>query len=228
MEILRLSLAEGAKQARGLAVIIDVFRAFTTAAYVSANGAKKIIPVASVDEALHLGDEHPDWILMGENHGHRIPEFDYGNSPAEVEHIDFTGQTVIQRTSSGTLGINLASGADEILLGSFVMADAIVGYIKRSRGFKVVSLVAMGWEGETLAIEDELCSEYIAARLQGESPDFLSMRRRIREDPSGVKFFDRKQSSFQERDFHLAMSLNWFNFALRVQRGRLPYYVQVS
>ena len=227
MDIHRFSLVEGAKSARGLAVIIDVFRAFTTAAYVSANGAKKIIPVAEVDEALRLRVEHPDWLLMGETHGRKIPEFDYGNSPAEVEHVDFSGQTVVQRTSSGTLGIKYASGADEILLGSFVMADAIAEYVNRNRGIKVVSLVAMGWEGESPALEDELCAEYIEAKIRGAFPDFLSMRRRIREDPSGAKFFDPGQPHFRERDFHLAMSLNWFNFALKVERGKLPYYVKV-
>ena len=46
MHIEVLDLIEGAKQARGLTVIIDVFRAFSTACYVVQNGAREIIPVA--------------------------------------------------------------------------------------------------------------------------------------------------------------------------------------
>jgi 2-phosphosulfolactate phosphatase len=44
MHIDILDLIEGAKQAQGLTVIIDVFRAFSTACYVVRNGARQIIP----------------------------------------------------------------------------------------------------------------------------------------------------------------------------------------
>lgn len=222
MEIRRLHLLEGARQATGTAVIIDVFRAFTTAAFVMANGAERIIPVDGIDEAFRLRELHPGWIIMGEQHGKPIPGFDYGNSPADVEHVDFTGRTVVQRTSSGTQGIILAGGADEVLLGSFVMAEATSSYI-RGRKPDVVSLVAMGWEGRNESIEDELCAEYIETRIRGERPDFEEMRARIRADPQGAKFFDPGQSHFKERDFHLAMSLDRFGYALKVVRGDLPF-----
>ena len=60
MEVKRLSLLEGARQATGTAVIIDVFRAFTTAAFILSNGAETILPVGGVDEALELRRHHPD------------------------------------------------------------------------------------------------------------------------------------------------------------------------
>jgi 2-phosphosulfolactate phosphatase len=222
LEIRRLHLLEGARQATGTAVIIDVFRAFTTAAFVMANGAERIIPVAGIDEAFRLRELHPGWIIMGEQHGKPIPGFDYGNSPADIEHVDFTGRTVVQRTSSGIQGIILAGGADEVLLGSFIMAEATSSYI-RGRKPDVVSLVAMGWEGRNESIEDELCADYIEARIKGKRPDFGEMRDRIRVDPQGAKFFDPGQSHFRERDFHLAMSLDRFGYALKVVRGDLPF-----
>ena len=218
MEIRRLSLLEGARRATGTAVVIDVFRAFTTAAYVMANGAETILPVGGVEEALELRRRHPDWLVMGEVHGHKVPGFDYGNSPDEVSRVDFTGRTVVQRTSSGVQGILAASGVDEVLLGSFVMAEATVEYLRR-KAPGVVSLVAMGWEGEHEAIEDDLCAEYLEARLRGEHPDFSDMVRRIRADPQGAKFFDPTQTSFREGDFHAAMSLDRFPFALKIDRG---------
>lgn len=218
MEIRRLSLLEGAKKAKGTAVVIDVFRAFTTAAYVMANGAEKILPVGRVEEALELRRQNPGWLIMGEVHGHKVPGFDYGNSPDEVNQVDFTGKTVIQRTSSGVQGILAASGAEEVLLGSFVLAEATVDYIRRKNP-GVVSIVAMGWEGEHEAIEDELCAEYLEFRLRSARPDFPEMVRRIRADPQGAKFFDSKQKSFREGDFYAAMSLDKFPFALRVVKG---------
>jgi 2-phosphosulfolactate phosphatase len=218
MEIRRLSLLDGARRATGIAVIIDVFRAFTTAAFVVANGAETIFPVGGVEEAIALRRSHPEWLIMGEVHGYKVSGFDYGNSPDEVRCVDFRGKTVIQRTSSGVQGILAASGAEEILLGSFVIAEATVEYIKR-RNPDIVSIVAMGWEGDYAAIEDELCAEYLEARLSGKNPDFPDMARRIRMDPQGAKFFDKSQTTFREGDFHAAMSLNRFSFALRVDRG---------
>jgi 2-phosphosulfolactate phosphatase len=218
MEVRRLSLIEGARAATGTAVVIDVFRAFTTAAFVMANGAETILPVGGVDEALALRRSHPEWRVMGEVHGHKVPGYDYGNSPEEVSSVDFRGRTVIQRTSSGVRGLLAASGADDILLGSFVIAEATVNYIKKRKP-KVVSIVAMGWEGDYKVIEDELCAEYLETRLRGERPDFHDMARRIKADPQGAKFFDKAQPSFREGDFHAAMSLDRFPFALRVNRG---------
>jgi 2-phosphosulfolactate phosphatase len=224
MEIRRLSLLEGAKKAKGTTVVIDVFRAFTTAAYVMANGAEKILPVGGVDEALELRRQNPGWLVMGEVHGHKVPGFDYGNSPDEVNHVDFTGKTVIQRTSSGVQGILAASRAEEILLGSFVLVEATVDYIKKKIP-RVVSIVAMGWEGEHEAIEDELCAEYLESRLRGARPDFPEMARRIRANPQGAKFFDPTQTSFREGDFYAAMSLDRFPFALRVVKS-VPMYIE--
>ncbi len=226
MEILRLSLISGAKEARGLAVIIDVFRAFTTAAYVMANGAERIYPVGSLDEAFGLKGLHPDWVLMGERGGRRVEGFDYGNSPHEVRGVDFTGRTVIQTTGAGTQGIVNARGADEMVLGSFVTAEATVRYLQeRSPG--VVSLVAMGQGGRVRSVEDESLADYIEARLGGGAPDFGEIERKIRGSPSGAKFFDPSQPQFLEGDFQAAMDLDRFCFVLRVE-GDPPYVVRVE
>ena len=214
---------EGAREARGLTVIIDVFRAFTTDAFVMANGAETIHPVLTVEEAWELRRLHPDWLLMGEREGIKVEGFDYGNSPHEIRDVDFTGRTLIQTTGSGTRGIINAAEADELVLGSFVMAEAIVDYIKEADP-EVVSIVAMGWSGNYPAIEDELCAEYLCGRLRGEPQDFDGMRRRIREDPQGAKFFDASRPQFHEGDFHAAMDLDRFSFVLKVEgRGDQPY-----
>ncbi len=120
MDIDILHLIEGAKQAQGLTVIIDVFRAFSTACYVVQNGAGEIIPVGDIDLAYKLRDENPDYILMGERKGKMLPGFDYGNSPTEIQTVDFSGKTVIQTTSAGTQGFANARNADELITGSFV------------------------------------------------------------------------------------------------------------
>lgn len=227
MEIRRLSLISGAREATGLAVIIDVFRAFTTDAYVIANGAERIFPVGTVDEALELRKLHPDWLLMGERGGVKVEGFDFGNSPDEVMNVDFSGKTVIQTTGAGTQGIVNARGADEIILGSFVMAEAIVDHIL-GRAPEEVSLVAMGWNGREPTLEDELCAEYLEGRLGGGRPDFEGMRDRIRETAQGAKFFDPAQPQYHEGDFYAAMDLDRFPFVLVVdEEDGLPVVKKV-
>jgi 2-phosphosulfolactate phosphatase len=218
VEIRRLSTVSGAREARGLAVIIDVFRAFTTAAHVMANGAERIVPVGSVEESFELRRRHPDWIQIGERGGVRVEGFDYGNSPYEVSLADFSGRTVIQTTGAGTQGVVSASRADALLLGSFVMAGAVARYIRRARP-EVVSLVAMGDVGVEPNEEDESCAEYIEGVLEGREPDFERMKRRIRASPSGAKFFDPSRPQFREEDFRLALELDRFDFVLRVVEG---------
>ena len=88
MNIRILHMIEGAKAARGIAVIIDVFRAFTVETYLMRGGAAKIIPVGDVQIAWDYKAAHPDAILCGERQGVIIDGFDYGNSPSALEHAD--------------------------------------------------------------------------------------------------------------------------------------------
>ena len=124
MNIEILQLIDGAKAARGLTVVIDVFRAFSLEAYLLANGADRIIPVGDVDLAYRLKKENPDYILAGERHGKILPGFDMGNSPSQMSTVDVAGKTVVHTTSAGTQGIANAVFADEILGGSLVNARA--------------------------------------------------------------------------------------------------------
>ena len=219
-------MLEGAKEATGLAIVIDVFRAFTTGAYVMANGAERIYPVATVEEAFELKRQHHDWIIMGERDGKQVPGFDFGNSPFDVKDVDFTGYSVIQTTSAGTNGLFNAYSAEEILPGSFVMADAIVEHIKQRKP-EEVSLVAMGWGGLEKAPEDESLADYIEQKLNGLEPDFEAMKTRIRAHPQGAKFFEKDQTVFKEGDFHCAMDLNRFDFCLKLMKAEQPYMVRV-
>ena len=66
MKIEILQLLEGAQKASGLTVIIDVFRAFSTACYAVGNGVQKIFPVGDIEIAYQLKKENPDFILVGE------------------------------------------------------------------------------------------------------------------------------------------------------------------
>jgi 2-phosphosulfolactate phosphatase len=216
MEVKILNLIDGAKQARGLVVIIDVFRAFSTACYAFGNGAKKIIPVGDIDIAHRLKKENSHFLLIGERGGQKPEGFDYGNSPTQIENVDFTDKIIIQTTSAGTQGIANATNADEIITGSFVNAQAIINYIKKQNP-KEVSLVAMGSAGVHIADEDVLCAEFIKNALENKPNDFPKIVKHLRGYISAHKFFDPTIDWAPERDFDLCLSLNKFNFVLKVE-----------
>ena len=224
MNIRTLHMIEGAREARGIAVIIDVFRAFSTEAYLLARGAKEVIPVGEESLARRLKAENPDVILAGERRGKILPGFDMGNSPAQAEALDVVGKTVIHTTSAGTQGIANAIHADEILGGSLVTARAIADYIRTS-GATEVSLVAMGLDAVSETEEDTLCADYIRALLEGRELDMESEVEKLK-TTSGAKFFDPAQSDvFPEDDFHMCVAVDKFDFVLRLVKPKdgLPY-----
>ena len=114
MNIEILHLIEGAKKAKGVTVVIDVFRAFTVEAYLTSKGAEKIIPIGDINFAYNYKKENPDALLVGERHGQMCEGFDFGNSPSQIEQFDFTGKTVVHTTSAGTQGIANATNAISI------------------------------------------------------------------------------------------------------------------
>lgn len=215
MNIEILHLIDGAKKAKGITVIIDVFRAFTVEAYIMNNNAQKIIPVGDIDFAYKYKSNHPDAVLIGERHEKKCNGFDYGNSPSEIENIDMSGKTVIHTTSAGTQGIENAVNSDILLTGSLTNAKAIAKYIKSLNPDKV-SLVCMGLEAKSETQEDTLCAEYIKSLLT-EKPIALKEKIEALKTTSGAKFFDKSQADvFPEKDFYLSTRVDIFPFVLRV------------
>ena len=215
---MKVKIINNAKEATGIAVIIDVFRAFTVEPYLINNGAQKLIPVGDMQIAYDYKQKDNNCVLIGERKGVMLPGFDYGNSPAQIQNVDFTGKTVIHTTSCGTQGIANAINAQEIITGSFVNAKAIAKYIM-SRKIEEVSLVALSRPGEKPFEEDELCAKYIKSLLENRPMDNLEEEIEKLKKTSGAKFFnDLLQDVFPEKDFYLCTELDKFNFVLRVNK----------
>lgn len=216
MNISILQGIEGAKAAKGLTVIIDVFRAFSLEAYLFDMGAEKIMPIGDADMAYALKKENPDFILAGERGGAIMPGFDTGNSPSQLSKLDVCGKTVVHTTSAGTQGIANATGADQILGASLLTAKATAEYIRKS-GATEVSLVCMGLAGVKETEEDTLCARYIKSILVGGEIDFKK-EIEILKHTSGAKFFDPMQSEvFPEKDFYMCTIVDKFDFVLKLE-----------
>ena len=223
MKINFSSLLAGAQNSNGLAVIIDVFRAFTCAPLLFALGIKQSVLVGSPSDALELKQSDPDLILVGEVGGAPIDGFDFGNSPSQMLRADpafFKSKTIVQRTSSGVQGaIAALAVADEVLLGSYALAKSTATYIL-SKNPEAVSLVAMGWNLKVSAPEDEWCGRYIAHLLGDGQYDHVQALREIVYHETAQKFIRGNVSYFPAEDPLLCLQRDLYGFVLRAEREK--------
>ena len=221
MKIQRKSLAEGAKEARGLVVIIDVFRAFSCAPLFFHFGVKKVILEADPAEAIRLKNQNPEFILVGELNEVPIEGADFGNSPSEIVlkgQAYFKDRVVVHRTTSGVTGAKAAlEKADEVLLGSFPMAGAIAKYIKRAKP-DLVTLVAMGDRAIRSAPEDEACADYLEHLLVGRAYDPVKTLEEVIFQPTAQKFILGKKDYLPREDPIFCLQRDLFDFVLGVKK----------
>jgi 2-phosphosulfolactate phosphatase len=216
MKVEILEFVEGARMAKGVTVIIDVFRAFSVACYAFDAGAAGIIATSGVDQAFGLKKKYSNSVLVGERDEKKIPGFDFGNSPTEIIQADLSGKIVIHTTTAGTQGLINATRADIVLTGSFVNASAIVRFIKSVQP-SLVTLVAMGYRATESAEEDLLCADYIK--------DGLFDKNSVTEEKigslmtgGGKRFFNPENINFSPpSDFFLCTLKDRFNFVLRAE-----------
>jgi 2-phosphosulfolactate phosphatase len=225
--VVRSSLLAGARQARGVAVVIDVLRAFTCAALMAHLGAEELILLADPEEILRLKREK-GCLAVGEVGGKRVPGFDLGNSPAEIVAAGrelFAGRTVAQRTSAGVTGAVAASQhADRVILGSFVTAGAIARYVQAlAPPPEAVSLVAMGLRGQEVTPDDEVCADYIEYLLTGRPYDHLAALQRVIGHECTQKFLRGDRAHYPPADPLYALQRDLFDFVLvaTVENGQL-------
>jgi len=210
------SLAE-AYRAKGVTVVIDVLRAFTTAACAFTAGAEAIYPVAGIREALQLKKHLPGSMVMGEENGIKPSSFDFGNSPVDISRMDFGGKSLIQRTSAGTQGLVKAANADELYAASFVVARATADWLRRVNPETITFIVtgqSLGRDGD----EDRACGEYIQALIQDEQPDPIGYIHRVRSSSAGQSFFEKNKVEILKKDYELSVQIDQFNFVMPVFR----------
>lgn len=206
---------DAAPAARGAVIVIDVLRAFTTAAYAFQAGAARIVLVGDPAEAFALKERWPDAVLVGEDGGRQIAGFDVGNSPEAVETMELTGETVVLRSSSGTQGVVRAGGADAIWLGSLVVAAATV---RALRNEPLVTILAMGSRNGPDGPEDLACRRYMASLFNGEPVPQDEITRAVIDSPSGQMARDPAIDFKTPGDLERAVAIDRFDFAMPVTR----------
>jgi 2-phosphosulfolactate phosphatase len=216
--VLRKSLLTGARQAEGVAVVIDVYRAFTSAALMMHLGVEKIVLLAETEAVLKLKREN-GYLAVGEVDGKKVPGFDLGNSPSRVLAAGrgfFAGRTVAQRTSAGVAGaVAAARCSGSVILGSYLTAAAIARYIQGlSPPPEVVSLVAMGAGGQEATPDDEACADYLEHLLTGCPYDHTAALRRVVEHECTQKFLRGDEAHFPPTDPLYCLQRDLFDFVI--------------
>jgi 2-phosphosulfolactate phosphatase len=221
MRILRLQGLAAAPRAVGSVVVIDVLRAFTTAAFAFAGGVREIVLVETAEEAFALRAEDPRRLLVGEVQGRPIAGFDFGNSPEAIEAAQLSGRTLVLRSSSGTQGVARAENARCTFLGSLVVASATARAVRSANDD--ASLLAMGWAGDGDGEEDDACGDLLEARLAGRPIDVAACVAKARASRAARNGFDPAQEWITPGDVERALEVDRFDFAMRVARenGRL-------
>jgi 2-phosphosulfolactate phosphatase len=219
MQLVRVNRAT-ATQARGVAIVIDVIRAFTVAGYAFAGGARGLWLVREVEEAQALRQRDPEALLAGEVGGRLIPGFDLNNSPVMIQRANLRGRRLIQRTGAGTQGAVSASNADIVLLCALTNAAATARYaLKLAEAGKGIITTFPTGESSDFAYgdEDTLCADYIEALLQGhndEAQTILAQRIPALRASGRFALWERDDPDFPAGDIAAVLDVNRFDFAM--------------
>lgn len=144
-------------------VVIDVFRASTTIVTALDSGARCVLPVADVEQAVRLAEPYGEGevLLGGERDSLRIDGFDLGNSPAEYSRETVAGKVIVFTTTNGTAALSAVAGARRVLIGCFLNLSAVSAALV---GETAITVVCAG-NNDRLSLEDFACAGALVARL---------------------------------------------------------------
>jgi 2-phosphosulfolactate phosphatase len=132
--------------------------------YALNNGAKSVIPVKTIEEALEIKKHFPDYLLAGERHSEKIEGFDFGNSPFEFTKSNVAGKNIISTTTNGTKAVNMVQNSEEIIAGSYLNTKTVLNYLKNKKND--IFLICSGTNGK-VSMEDVLFAGLLSSNLRG-------------------------------------------------------------
>jgi 2-phosphosulfolactate phosphatase len=202
----------------GAVVVVDVLRAFSTAAYAFAAGARRIWLVASVDEALAVKAARPGTLAMGEDRGRRVPGFDFSNSPVEVAAADLGGRDLVQRTSAGTRGVVAAAAAQRRWCASLVCASATAAAVTAA-GLGAPAYVITGWRDEEHPGDDDRLTAELIERVRTGAPIAAARTAAaVAGTSEAARTLSLGAGHVDPRDVELATRVDAFDFAMEARR----------
>jgi 2-phosphosulfolactate phosphatase len=212
MKFNRLTL-DNCHTATGIVLIIDVLRAFSTAAYAFSCGAKQIHLVSGVQEALDLKAQLPNAKAMGEVGGLPPEGFDLGNSPTRILEHDLTGITLVQRTGAGTQGAVRCVNAEVMLATSFVVAQGTMDYVLKLNPNEITFVITGGFGND----EDVACADFLEKQFTDQETEAQEYIRRVYASRDALEHMP-DHPQFPKADLDYCSRINAFDFALPITR----------
>ncbi|MDR0537752.1 MAG: 2-phosphosulfolactate phosphatase [Tannerellaceae bacterium] len=143
-----------------IVVVTDIFRATTSIVTAFGNGAKSIIPVATVDEARAYKEN--GWLVGAERNVKRCDFADFGNSPFDYTADAVAGKDIVFTTTNGTKAIAAARHAFRLVVGAFINLEEVAACCMNYR--RNVLILASAWE-DKVNVEDTLFGGALTAEL---------------------------------------------------------------
>lgn len=197
----------------GTAVVIDVLRAYTTAAWAFHLGVERILLSDDITEALRIKESIPGSLALKDSQP--VAGFELSNSPVELQDAgNLRGKTLVQRTGHGTVGAVAARAAEPLYCAAFVNAAATAAAL-RAAGATTTYYVVTGLDGA--AEEDRACAGYIAALVEDPATDAASYLRRAAESATAELLLRRVDEGFwgvHERDLETCLVADCFDFVM--------------
>ena len=194
-------------------VVFDILRATTSIVTALASGAKRVVPVATIEEALDYKRTHPSVLLGGERNGDRIPGFDLGNSPEE--YLSVAGREIVTTTTNGTVALRACAGADGVLASSFLNMKATAAWLQKVHPPQVRLLCAGTFDA--FALEDALAAGNLITLLQEPEIELCDASLALKElfSQSGERWREWLRSSRNAKVLQKAGRGGDIDFALR-------------
>src|SRR4030066_2154813 len=146
-------------------VVIDVLRASSTIVAALQNGAREVVPVATVEFAVKVsgGMFGGQTLLGGERNTKKIEGFALGNSPLEYTPEVVTGKTIILYTTNGTKAIVKAKFSENLFVCSFLNLGALAKHlVKLDKDFEILC----SGRNNYYSMEDSICAGKLASEVQ--------------------------------------------------------------
>ena len=151
-----------------IVVLVDILRATTSICTAFENGVKKIIPVASLDEARILKTQ--GYLVASEQDGKKLDFADFGNSAFGFTREKIEGKTLVYCTTNGTRAMEMAKNAKTIAIGAFINITALKNWLLKEN--KNVVILCSGWKNK-FCLEDSIFAGALTEALL-KTPGFIT------------------------------------------------------
>ena len=146
-------------------VVIDVLRASSTIITALMNGAKEIVPVATVEFAVKVsgGMFGGKTLIGGERNTKKIDGFAIGNSPFEYSREVVENKYIVYYSTNGSKAIVKAKFAEELIVCSFNNLSAVSKHLLTLN--KDVEILCAG-NDNLFSLEDSVCAGKLIKKIK--------------------------------------------------------------